>query len=317
MRQYYKPMLAQTAAKPFSSKDWLFEIKWDGIRAISYVDTDLSIRSRYGKELKRNFPELNELVALARNTVLDGEIVVIREGKPDFQTLLERSRSTSTRDVEYLAARFPAIIVVFDMLEKDGKPLLALPLIERKHLLKEYVKDGKNVVLSEFVEEQGEAYYSASLKHGLEGIMAKQKDSPYEPGVRSHNWLKMKHLLTCDCAIFGYTQGKGSREQMFGALILGLYEEGRPVYVGKVGTGFSEALMELLMKAFSELKVKTKTLQNVDVPEKITWLKPDLVCEVAYQAVTKDGKLRMPRFHGLRTGKSPRECTLDQIKPSA
>jgi len=317
MKQYYKPMLAQVAVKPFSSKDWLFEIKWDGIRAISYVDAELSIRSRYDKELKYNFPELNELVALAKNTVLDGEIVIIREGRPDFQTLLERSRSTPPRDIQHLANKYPALIVIFDLLEKNGKPLLDLPLVERKRVLKEYVQEGKNVVLSEFVEEQGEAYYSAAIKRGLEGVMAKRKDSRYEPGIRSNNWLKIKKLLTCDCVIFGYTQGEGIREQTFGALILGLYNEERPVYVGKVGTGFSEALIKLLMKTFNGLKVETKTLQIVDVPERITWLKPNLVCEVVYQSITKDGKLRMPRFHGLGADKPPHECTLDQIKQTS
>jgi DNA ligase D-like protein (predicted ligase) len=307
-------MLAHTAKAPFTAKDWIFEIKWDGIRAISYVDDELSIRSRYDKELRYNFPELEELATLAPHIVLDGEIVIVQKGKPDFQTLLERNRNTSAQSVKFMAQRFPALYVVFDILEKDAKPLLGNALTERKEILKEHVKEGKNVILSEYVEDQGEAYYEAALKKGLEGLMAKKKNSPYEPGVRSKNWLKIKKLTTCDCVIFGYTRGEGRREHTFGALILGLYSDGKPVFVGKVGTGFSESTLSVLMQTFQELWAAEETLGGVDVAEEVTWLKPELVCEVVYQSVTKDGKLRMPRFHGLREDKPPRECTLDQIR---
>lgn len=307
-------MLAQTAEAPLTAKDWIFEIKWDGIRAISYVDDELSIRSRYDKELRYNFPELKELTTLSPRSVLDGEIVVLQKGKPDFERLLERSRGTSTQSVEFMTKKFPALYVVFDVLEKDAKPLLDSPLIERKEILKKHVKDGKNVILSEYIEEQGEAYYEAALKKGLEGVMAKKKNSPYEPGVRSRNWLKIKKLATCDCVIFGYTKGGGRREATFGALILGLYSEGKAVFVGKVGTGFSDKALDVLMQIFQQLQTSEGALGDVNVPEEITWLKPELVCEVVYQSVTKDVKLRMPRFHGLREDKPPRDCTLDQIK---
>ena len=313
MRQYYKPMLARLAPAPFTSKDWIFEIKWDGIRAVSYVNEDLSMKSRNNNELFYNFPEFEELKMLARNVVLDGEIVVLRGGKPDFQKLLERSRTASSRDVEYAARKFPALYVVFDMLEKDAKSLVDLPLMERKRLLKESVKEGKHVVLSAFVEKEGESYYEAALKMGLEGIMAKKKDSKYEIGVRSGKWLKIKKLQSCDCVIFGYTEGEGSRKPTFGALILGLYDQDKPVYVGKVGTGFSQSDLRLLMKTFKELETPEKTLGDVDVAEKVTWLKPKLVCEITYQAVTRDGRLRMPRFCGLRIDKDPTECTMDQM----
>ena len=314
MKRYYKPMLAQLANVPFTSKEWLFEIKWDGFRAISYINHELEVRSRNNKELRYTFPELKELSTLTRDTVLDGEIVAMHEGKPDFQALLERNKTNSAQDIEYITRKYPAIYVVFDILEKDGKSLVHLPLVERRRILKENVGEGKSVVLSEFIETEGEAYFQAALKRSLEGIMAKKTNSPYELGVRSSNWLKIKKTLTCDCVIFGYTKGEGYREQTFGALILGLYEGGRPVFVGKVGTGFSQSVIELLLKAFEGFKTEEKTLQSVDVLEEVTWLKPELVCEVTYQVVTRDGKLRMPRFRGLRADKPPIECTLDQIK---
>jgi DNA ligase D-like protein (predicted ligase)/DNA ligase D-like protein (predicted 3'-phosphoesterase) len=316
MRQHYKPMLAQQAKGPFTSKDWIFEIKWDGIRAISYINNNLSIRSRNDKELRYNFPELQELKNLANNIVVDGEIVVVREGKADFQSILERRQATSTQDIENRMPLDPTTYVVFDILEKDGEPLIGLPLMERRRILSQRLKESEHVALSIFVEEQGEAYYEIALRKGMEGVMAKRKDSLYFPGVRSNDWLKIKKILTCDCAIFGYTTGEGSRGQTFGALILGLYDSGKPVYVGKVGTGFSRNDLQLLANTFNGLETEEKTLEGVDVLQKITWLKPQLVCEVVYQTVTRGSKLRMPRFQRLRADKTPPECTLEQIMKS-
>ena len=315
MNRRYKPMLAQTADAPFDSEEWIFEIKWDGIRAISYINDETNIRSRNDKELKHNFPELDELRTLAKNVILDGEIIVIEQGKPDFQAVIERAKATRSHEIEILAQRSPATYVVFDIIEKDGQPLLKLPLTERKKLLEQNLKEGEHVLISIFADKDGKAYYDAALKTGVEGVMAKKKDSPYEPGVRSHSWLKIRKLATCDCVILGYTKGEGSRKEAFGALLLGLYDKGQPVYVGKVGTGFSQEELKSLIDTFKKLETKERTLPlDVDVEGEIVWLEPRLVCEVAYQSVTRDGKLRMARFRGLRADKEPTDCTIDQIK---
>jgi bifunctional non-homologous end joining protein LigD len=308
----YKPMLARVAPKPFSGEDWLFEIKWDGFRALAYVNQGLSLRSRNQKELKFNFPELEELTELAHDVVLDGEIVVVKEGKPDFQALLERGQATLPLEIQLQAKRSPVVYVVFDILEKDGVSMVNLPLMERKRILRDSVKEGKHVLLSDFVEEKGEAYYRVALEKGLEGVMAKKKDSVYEQGTRSGNWLKIKKLQTCDCVISGYTKGSGARSETFGALLLGLYDGEKPVYVGKVGTGFSEAVLQMLSNKFQRLKTGEAPF-DPDITGEVTWLKPELVCEVGYQVVTHDRRLRMPRFLGLREDKLPSECTLDQI----
>jgi bifunctional non-homologous end joining protein LigD len=315
MSNFYKPMLARTAEAPFNSRDWIFEMKWDGIRAISRVNSELSIRSRNNRELNQNFPELEELKNLAHNVVLDGEIVVMKEGKPDFQAILERSKAASPADIQIKSQIIPATYIVFDILEKDGKSLTDLPLIDRKNLLKESVPEGKHVVISVYIEEDGRNYYAAVLSRGLEGIMAKRKQSTYQPGIRSDSWLKIKQLKTCDCVIFGYTKGKGNRKDTFGALILGLYGKKKPVFVGKVGTGLSQNNLKSLFETFRKLETDEKTLEKVDVPETITWLKPELVCEVAFQTITRDMRLRMPSFHTLRTDRKPEECTLDQLVP--
>lgn len=313
MNRGYKPMLARLAPHPFSNKEWIFEIKWDGFRAIAYVNEEFSLKSRNEKELKHNFPELEELKQRTRNAVLDGEMVVMNEGKPDFQALLERGKAVLPGEIELRSRRLLAVYVVFDILEKDGVSLVNLPLIERKKILKSSVKEGPHVLLSDFVEEKGEAYYMIALEKGLEGIMAKKKDSPYEQGVRSGNWLKIKKLNSCDCVVLGYTKGTGVRAETFGALLLSLYDkEGKPVYVGKVGTGFSQETLKTLSETFQALKTDAVPFK-VDVPEEVTWLKPELVCEVLYQTVTRDGRLRMPRFQRLRSDKLPFECTMDQI----
>jgi len=318
MKSHYAPMLAHTADAAFDSKDWIFEVKWDGIRAISYVNKEISIRTRNDKELKYNFPELSELASLAEEVVIDGEIVVINEGKSDFQAVIERAKATRPRDIEIDSKRNPATYVVFDILEQNGKSLLELPLYRRKTILEQNLKEGKHVVLSIFAEEKGKAYFEAAQKKRMEGIIAKKKDSSYEPGTRSHNWLKIKKLKTCDCVILGYTKGRGNRKNAFGSLILGLYERGKAAYVGNVGTGFSAKTLEELMKTLKELETKEgeNSIANMVVNKDAVWIKPKLVCEVAYQNVTKDGRLRMPRFRGLRQDKKPEECTIDQIKTS-
>jgi len=312
-RHVYKPMLAKVAEKPFSNIDWIFEIKWDGFRAITYVEDHFSIKSRNGKELKFSFPELQQLTKLCSNVVLDGEIVVMQEGKPDFQSLLKRGQAILIGEIQHQAQISPALYIVFDILEKDATSLTDLPLMKRKAILKDSLKEGANVILSDFIEEKGEAYYRSALEQGLEGVVAKKKDSTYEEGLRTGSWLKMKELKSCDCVIFGYTKGSKSREATFGALLLGVYDhKGNTIYVGKVGTGFTASIFKSLSSKFE--KIKTESIPFLpEAGDEVTWLKPKLVCEVAYQILTKDMRLRMARFRKLRDDKLPAECTIVQL----
>jgi bifunctional non-homologous end joining protein LigD len=312
-RHIYRPMLAKVAEEAFSDKDWIFEVKWDGFRAIAYVEEVFSLKSRNMKEFKQNFPELQELNKLASNIVVDGEIVVMREGKPDFQSLLERGQAVSTLEIQRQANRLPAVYIVFDILEKDGKSLTNLPLMERKAILQDSLREGANVLFCDFIEEKGEAYFESVLKKGLEGVVAKRKDSEYEEGLRTGSWLKIKKLKTCDCVIFGYSKGKKSRDATFGALLLGVYDnEGKPVYLGKVGTGFTEEMIRILTAKFEKITADNAPFKP-EAGDIVTWLQPKLVCEVAYQIVTRDMRLRMARFKRLREDKPPSECTIDQI----
>jgi DNA ligase D-like protein (predicted 3'-phosphoesterase) len=225
----------------------------------------------------------------------------------------------------------PVTYIVFDILEKDGKALVDLPLTERRKILESAVTEGPHITRSVPVAENGEDYYRAAIARGLEGVMAKRKDSRYEPGVRSDTWLKIKAEKTCDCIIAGYTTGSGRRSPFFGALILALYDTGNTgmtpalretrsvpgelVYIGKVGTGFTERDLAALKTAFTSLKTGKAQATGTETGDTITWLEPALVGEVAYQEVTRDGKLRIPRFVRLRPEKKPEECTTDQLFP--
>ena len=312
MSYRYTPMLAKEAPNSFSDKDWIFEIKWDGFRALAYVNDKVALRSRNNKELIDNFPELQEMKQLASNVVLDGEIVVIRNGKSDFQALQERGKAVKQEEIQRESLTQPAQYIVFDILEKDGKSLTKLPLLERKRILRESVKEGEHVVLSDFVEEKGESYFHAALEKGVEGVIAKRKNSIYQQGLRTGDWLKIKKLQSCDCVIFGYTKGTGARAKSFGALILGLYDKKAPLFIGKVGTGFTEETLQELCAEFESLSTEEAPFET-GFNQNITWLEPKLVCEVHYQVVTNDFRLRMPRFLGLRKDKSPLECTVDQL----
>ena len=315
-RHIYRPMLAKVIDAAFSNKDWIFEVKWDGFRAIAYVEQPFSLKSRNGKELKNSFPELLELTKLASNVVVDGEIIIMRDGQPDFQSLLERGQAFSTVEIQRQAGRAPAVYIVFDILEKDGSSLTQLPLMERKSILKDTLKEGANVLLCDFIEEKGEAYFKLALDKGLEGVVAKSMNGQYEEGLRTGSWLKIKKLKTCDVVIFGYTRGTNVREKTFGALLLGVYDkDGKPVYVGKVGTGFTQQTIGILLDKFEKIKIAVAPFKP-EAGDVVTWLKPTLVCEVAYQVLTRDMRLRMARFKRLRDDKPPSECTLDQLVES-
>ena len=312
MNPRYRPMLARTAEAPFSSPDWIFEVKWDGIRAIAYAGETLSLLSRNGKEMAGRFPELREILELAPGCVLDGEIVILHDGKNDMQALLGRFQETDPRQIEADSASLPVTYVAFDILEKDGKPLVRLPIEERLKILGESAKEGKYLVRSIAVRGEGERYFAEVVKRGLEGVMAKRLGTPYEPGARSDSWLKVKAVRTLDAVVFGYTKGGGARAGTFGALILGLCDDGEGVYIGRAGTGFNQADLGSILAALAPFRSDTPTLQGAD-PGQITWVLPRMVVEVAFHSVTKDGRLRMPRFIRIRTDKAPADCTPDQL----
>ncbi len=284
-------MLAKTS-KPFSSEEWLFEAKWDGIRAISYIyNNSVRIDSRSGLDITRKFPEIAEdLLESAEDCVIDGEIVLINQGRQDFQKLMERFQIEDEIRQEILSEKFPAVYVVFDILEIEGQPVIANPLEDRKEALEAYVNNSKRINIIKYLIGPGEDYFRAARKLGFEGIMAKRLGSEYEPGKRSGNWLKIKEIKSMDVVVLGWKEGQGGRSGTFGSLKVGAYKDGELVELGYVGTGFTENDLKLI-----------KTLLESG---------RKFVIEVEFQEFTKDGKLRMPRFVKLRLDKRPEECTV-------
>lgn len=307
-----KPMLATLVNEPFDDPGWTYEVKWDGYRALAYIEnskTELS--SRNNKSFTEKYYSLAEAFSqLNINAVLDGEILVIKEnGKADFGAL-QNWRSEADGHLVYYA---------FDILWHDGKNLMDTPLSERQAVLQRVLpKDNDSIRQSTVFTSNGLEFYKAAEKMGLEGIMAKRADSTYIPDNRSKNWLKIKVNQRQEVVIAGYTRNEGSNK-LFSSLLLGVYEYGRLDYVGKVGTGFTQKLQKEMMEMFQPLVVNKSPFgyePDINKPSRFrpnppkavaTWLKPELVCEVSFAEVTPDGVFRHPSFEGMRTDKKAKE----------
>ena len=301
-------MLAKETDKPFDDNGWLYEIKWDGYRAIADIaDQNVALYSRNGNSFLDHYPLLvDSLKKIKHNAVIDGEIVVLNEkGYPDFQKIQHYEDNTN----------FPLIYYVFDLLSLNDQSLYDQPLIERKQLLKKLIGKNPMIKYSEHVLRNGIDFFNASEQKNLEGIMAKKSDSHYYPGKRTNEWLKIKNHKTVDVIIAGYTRPTGSRKY-FGSLVLALKEGKEFKHVGHAGTGFDDKKLKELYKLFQPLKQKVSPFKDpIETNEQVTWIKPVLVCEVKFTEWTKDEKLRHPVFMRLRNDKSPKEIDMKNIKP--
>ncbi len=294
-----KPMLAQRGRKSIlTSPDYLFEPKLDGFRALCVKqDGILTFYSRNGLNITDKYPELQHPKLIkARHAIVDGEIIAYGpDGMPHFQALQEGE---------------PAVYIIFDIIEKNGKTLTNLPLTERKKILKKTVRNGKEIEKI-FDTTDGQALWKQMVKHQLEGVMAKVPDSKYYPNERSGVWLKIKIHDSVDAVIVGYT----SEKREISALILALYDGNQLVYIGKVGTGFSEKNMADLARRFQR-RHRSKPPRGFIYPKKLKevhWLSPVTASEIKYTQVTRDGILRAPVFLRVRTDKKAKQCTIDQI----
>jgi bifunctional non-homologous end joining protein LigD len=309
------PMLATLIDEPFDDPEWLFEIKWDGYRAICTVREDGSIElvSRNGIDFLARFPELNEL-ANAWNTlpiVVDGEIVSLdAKGRSSFQRLQESMTSRRSGGAPK-TKRSPLTFAAFDLLYADGKDLRKAPLEERKALLERAIADDDLVLYSKHVVGNGCALYAQAEKQQLEGIIGKRRDSVYAER-RTRDWVKIKAQLMQECVIGGFTEPRGSRTG-FGALLLGLYDRGELYYVGHVGTGFNAKLLASLTADLKKIERKASPFANrVESNTKAHWVDPKLVAQIRFTEWTRDGYLRQPAFLGLRLDKSAKECVRER-----
>ncbi|GAA3929778.1 DNA ligase D [Chitinophaga oryziterrae] len=298
MPEAVKPMLATLTDKPFDNDDWIYEIKWDGYRAISYLSNGkVNLLSRKLISFNTKFPVIvDALKDWKVNAVVDGEIVAINDtGNPDFQALQNYVKNGKQARLVYY---------VFDLLWYDGKDYTDLPLTERKQILQNILPEDSEVIhFSDHITGKGTDFFHAATDKGLEGVMAKRADSTYAIDTRSQSWLKIKNNQKMEAIICGYTQGRNSRKH-FGALILGKYKGSTLTYIGHTGGGFNEQSLKDLYDRFQDLitdESPFKKTPKTNMP--VTWLRPALVCEVKFAEVTSDGILRQPIFLGLREDK--------------
>ena len=316
-----KPMLATLVNEPFDDPDWIYEVKWDGYRALAYINNgSVSIASRNNKSFdEKYYPITAVLQKWSINAVLDGEIVVIgKDGKANFSGL-QNWRSEADGILIYY---------VFDILWYNGKNIMPLTLSERQAILKEILPTNDDRIrLSQTFTSNGLDFFAAAKKMGLEGIMAKRATSVYSPDSRNKEWLKIKVNLRQEVVIGGFTKNDGSSKQ-FSSLLLGVYENGKFQYVGKVGTGFSDKLQKEMMQQFLPLitnKIPFASEPDINKPSRFrpnppnavaTWLKPALVCEVSFAEVTSDGVFRHPSFEGMRADKKASEVVRETSAPT-
>ena len=302
LREPIDPMLATLVEEPFSRPGWVNEEKYDGYRALAYVDgRGARLYSRNRKPLTASFPEVAKALEKlpGRPFVLDGEVVAFDgRGVSRFQLLQQRELGESIRPV----------FAAFDCLRRGGVSMLDRPLSERRKALEAIVPAGQGTVFrSRRVSRDGIAAYGAARERGWEGILAKREDSTYRPGLRSRDWLKVKVRKESEFVIGGYTRPGGSRSH-FGAILVGLYDGPGLRYAGKVGTGFSEKVLADLAGRMRRLAAATSPFVNPPAEKGASWIRPELVAQIAFGEWTGDGRLRQPVYLGLRRDKKPREC---------
>lgn len=321
------PMLAESTSEPFDDADWLFEIKWDGYRAIAFIENGkVRLVSRNQNELTPRYPELKDMAGFvrAKNAILDGEVVALdQQGKASFSLMQQRTgfrpggkRAATNADVAVL-------YYAFDLIYLDGEDWRRVPLDQRKHKLASVINSGDSLRYSDHYEEHGKALYEIARAKNLEGIVAKRRASCYEER-RSGDWLKIKIRHRQECVVGGFTQPEGSRAH-FGSLVLGLYDkQQRLIHVGQAGSGFNQKSLAEIWKLLKKLETTGNPFYGeVEALRKVTWVKPELVAEIEYAewtggANTGSGpKLRAPVFLGLRDDKDPKGCVLSELMATA
>lgn len=301
-------MLAKETEKAFDDKNWLFEIKWDGYRAITEKKGNkILLYSRNGISFQQTYPiVVDQLKHISADAVLDGEVVVLNDkGQPSFQ-LLQHYSENPDRPIQYQ---------VFDLLELNGQDTTGLSLIKRKELLQKIIPENEVIKYSDHIIEKGKSFFTVSEENGLEGILAKKMDSKYYPGKRSPEWLKIKHHKTQEAIIAGYTAPSGSRKY-FGALILASKEGNHFKYIGHTGTGFNDVALKEMYNLLQPLVQKESPFnEKIKTNSPVTWVKPEMICEVKFSEITRDGMFRHPVFLHLREDKDINEVSMKSTKP--
>jgi bifunctional non-homologous end joining protein LigD len=327
-----KPMLSTLIDKPFDNKEWVFEVKWDGVRAILFLHKTkeiLKIVSRNGKTITHRYPEIVEAVKSSSSSaiinckesiILDGEIVVLnKEGRPDFQNHQRRMNVDSIKDIDKLAHKMPATYYLFDILYIDGRNLQSLSFLERRKNLSDVIVQTNNntnrIRISDFIDERGIDIFQRIKSMDLEGIIAKNKYSKYIQGARSTNWLKIKNIKSQDCVVIGYTRGEGNRQGYFGSLLLAIYDiqEKELRFAGHTGTGFDFGQLNAIYSKLQQMKIEECPAKFIPYANREpVWITPELVAEVKFSGWTKEKIIRSPVFLRFREDKKPEECIMEK-----
>jgi DNA ligase D-like protein (predicted ligase)/DNA ligase D-like protein (predicted 3'-phosphoesterase) len=304
LRAPIQPMLARAAEQPPDSDKYFYEVKWDGIRALITLDEGtVRIHGRNRFDVTKQFPELlvPDKAFRATSAVFDGEIVCLdAQGKPDFANVIHRMQQRADGAIERASSNHPAVCYLFDCLYLDGRAIVNEPLSRRREWLQDAIRKDSPYRVSECVED-GPAFFEAVKAMGLEGIMAKLRDSAYAPGKRSESWLKVKSQQTMECVILGYTPGEGERSTSFRALHLGQTSADGLTYVGRVGGGFDAQSLKAVTTELKKLKTTKRPIPEKPLDDaRSVWVELKLMCEVRFASMSKDGLMREPVFLRLR-----------------
>jgi bifunctional non-homologous end joining protein LigD len=325
MPQHVVPMLARLSTLPHDDDKYGYEIKWDGVRAVAYVEESgaTHLESRNLNDVTRQYPEAAAVgqALRGRSAVLDGEVVAFDEsGRPSFERLQGRMHLTGDAAIGARSRSTPIVYIVFDLLYADGETLMPLPYTERRARLEQLDLNGPSWRTPDYHTGEGAALLDASAAQGLEGIVAKRLDSPYEPGRRGATWLKVKNTRRQELVIGGWLPGEGRREGRIGALLMGYYDHEPPEpelrFAGKVGTGFDGRELDLLEGLLAPLRRDTSPFSGARQPGKgAIYVDPELVAEVEFNEWTKQNMMRHPSYKGLREDKRPLDVVLERPEP--
>jgi bifunctional non-homologous end joining protein LigD len=321
------PMLATLVEEPFDAEDWIFELKWDGVRALGIASDETALISRNRNEITVCYPELHDLHTrlVCLDAIVDGEIVAMSGGRPSFEKLQSRINLQNPRDIEQAAKAIPVTYVIYDLLYLDGKSVMDRPLHERKELLDALVVPSERVQVSHCTPGEGTALFEFARTNRIEGIVAKKSTSVYRPGKRSRDWQKIKTTWEADVVVGGWSKGEGNRSSTFGSLLVGAYSDEGLCFLGSVGTGFSDKMLDQVLPALRDRA--SDTCPFADDPSGMKsgrwgkplkdpqWVEPSLVARVEFRELTSANKLRAASFKGLRSDKDPEECRLEDLVP--
>jgi bifunctional non-homologous end joining protein LigD len=314
-----RPMLARLSELPDDDRNFGFEIKWDGVRAISYFERGtIRMQSRNMRDITHQYPEVHVLAnhRALKSAILDGEIVALNDaGRPSFEALQTRMGVSTSSLARQRARLTPVIYMIFDILFVDGISVLHLPFTERRALLQSLNLSDSHWQTPPFCQGDGSAMLKVSREQGLEGIVAKRLDSVYEAGVRSGAWLKIKNVRRQEFVIAGWLPGEGSRAGTIGSLLMGVYApdpvhggKQNLLYAGKAGTGFTDAMLDKLKTMLAPLRVEERPFASSShLPKGAVFVQPRHVAEFEFTEWTKQGILRHPSFKGLRPDKNPED----------